>query len=261
MIHGLRGRRHHRGFTLIELLVVIAIIAILAAILFPVFAQAREKARAVQCVSNMNQLGKAIMMYTQDYDEIFPPAIPENWWQVWPVYTQPYIKNYAAFVCPDDSVARDPANRVWAGPPISYAANGFMTYNSSGATWQLSGVMGMDQKSWIRPTTTGLAAVNRPAETILLAEHFAKNSFAWWGSDAMISGDCCWGTPLPDGSKPNGDSQPYNVATDHGSVTPLHNNGANFTFVDGHVKWMRPAATNPNPARNPELNMWNAYRP
>src|SRR6266511_3956182 len=64
--------RRHRGFTLIELLVVIAIIAILAAILFPVFAQAREKARQSTCTSNLKQLGNGLLMYTQDYDETFP---------------------------------------------------------------------------------------------------------------------------------------------------------------------------------------------
>src|SRR4051795_12506689 len=125
-----RGRRTIRAaFTLIELLVVIAIIAILAAILFPVFAQAREKARQTMCISNENQLGKAILMYIQDYDETIPTAVPNSWWQVWPVYLQPYIKKYSAFVCPDDSVARDPANKVWAGPPLSYATNGYIAWN------------------------------------------------------------------------------------------------------------------------------------
>ncbi|MBC7288466.1 MAG: prepilin-type N-terminal cleavage/methylation domain-containing protein, partial [Armatimonadetes bacterium] len=84
----------HRGFTLIELLVVIAIIAILAAILFPVFSRAREKARAVTCISNMKQMGLAFMMYVQDYDEIFQPTYR------WKERLDPYMKNTELFKCP-----------------------------------------------------------------------------------------------------------------------------------------------------------------
>src|SRR5262245_17847067 len=89
----------HRGFTLIELLVVIAIIAILAAILFPVFAQAREKARAISCLSNQKQIGLGLAMYVQDFDECFPMAdyfTDRGAWQdqhEWPDVVYPYIKN------------------------------------------------------------------------------------------------------------------------------------------------------------------------
>jgi len=91
-----------RGFTLIELLVVIAIIAILAAILFPVFAQAREAARKATCTSNMKQLGTAVMMYVQDYDEIYPPSqLPSSNPSVsWPSLLFTYVKNEGVFVCP-----------------------------------------------------------------------------------------------------------------------------------------------------------------
>ena len=100
-----------RGFTLIELLVVIAIIAILAAILFPVFAQARAQARKTTCLSNHKQIGLAILMYTQDYDETFPLAYrqddgdPSAFWtgvmRTWQNDVQPYSKNYAILICPD----------------------------------------------------------------------------------------------------------------------------------------------------------------
>src|SRR5215468_9338399 len=106
-------KRLNRAFTLIELLVVIAIIAILAAILFPVFAQAREKARAVSCLSNTKQLGLGMMMYVQDYDETYPNAafwdgplpkanFPANFY-LWSSQRciQPYLKNADIYKCPD----------------------------------------------------------------------------------------------------------------------------------------------------------------
>src|SRR3954451_3380210 len=106
--------RARSGFTLIELLVVIAIIAILAAILFPVFARAREQARKTSCISNVNQLGKAWMMYVQDYDEHFPPRLPDPPKPPAPYpcktsrtidvrpYSDPYIKNQGLYHCPSD---------------------------------------------------------------------------------------------------------------------------------------------------------------
>jgi len=95
------GRRSGagRGFTLIELLVVIAIIAILAAILFPVFAKAREKARQTSCLSNCKQIGTAAMMYVQDYDETFPKAQPQVGWR-WYEVLYAYVKNGQMFQCP-----------------------------------------------------------------------------------------------------------------------------------------------------------------
>ena len=124
-----------RGFTLIELLVVIAIIAILAAILFPVFARAREKARQSTCTSNLKQIGLAIRMYSQDYDETFPnskiagmtsnysePAISnimipvERYYGGWPTLMAPYVKNTQLFWCPSDNNKPSTA----ANAPISY---------------------------------------------------------------------------------------------------------------------------------------------
>src|SRR5437879_3380105 len=82
-----------RGFTLIEMLVVISIIAILASILFPVFAQAREKARAAACLSNQKQIAMAFAMYSQDFDEVYPPAVDAVSGAWWEAAVQPYIKS------------------------------------------------------------------------------------------------------------------------------------------------------------------------
>ena len=126
--------KRRSGFTLIELLVVIAIIAILAAILFPVFAKAREKARQTSCLSNVKQIGLAVRMYVQDYDERFPNAriagaipgdygasIPymlpvERTFQGWPTLVMPYIKNNQICWCPSDT--NDPSTSPTA--TVSY---------------------------------------------------------------------------------------------------------------------------------------------
>jgi len=178
------------GFTLIELLVVIAIIAILAAILFPVFAQAREKARAISCLSNTKQMSLAILMYQQDYDEVFPSGFNDGIGWVggqWPQYVQPYIKdgNFNIFKCPDDALSGliHPESGQYASFTvygISYAANGATgtwccapTWSSGYAAWgpmqfqfPTAGGWGMTQMTG--PMTD--AQVTQPAATILLAE-------------------------------------------------------------------------------------------
>ncbi|MBC8134421.1 MAG: prepilin-type N-terminal cleavage/methylation domain-containing protein, partial [Fibrella sp.] len=125
----MKNNRQHRGFTLIELLVVIAIIAILAAILFPVFAQAREKARQTSCLSNEKQLELALLQYAQDYDETFPTGVQKDWYAVtWPLLVQPYVKSLDVFRCPSDSAGGNPIAppNAWMGIALSYATNGII---------------------------------------------------------------------------------------------------------------------------------------
>jgi len=153
-------RRAERGFTLIELLVVIAIIAILAAILFPVFAQAREQARATVCGSNMRQLSMGVMMYTQDHDEILPPvtnyAAPTNAPnRIWTGTIQPYIKDTGIFNCPSAINAR------FGG---TWADRGWLSIGYNART-------GFDPANLEAPTSVmPLAQMDEPARTVLFAE-------------------------------------------------------------------------------------------
>ncbi len=135
-----------KGFTLIELLVVIAIIAILAAILFPVFAKAREKARQTSCLSNQKQLALGILMYAQDYDEWTPIAFYGWAYPTWRDVVVPYIKNAQIHQCPSDST-------VWGTPH--------------------NGSYGLNSEWWGGPYTVNisLAQIVKPAETFLTADN------------------------------------------------------------------------------------------
>jgi prepilin-type N-terminal cleavage/methylation domain-containing protein/prepilin-type processing-associated H-X9-DG protein len=283
------ARKSRRGFTLIELLVVIAIIAILAAILFPVFAQAREKARQTSCLSNEKQIGLAVLMYTQDFDENFPIAGVYDWNgnppdNYWPTRIAPYIKNLQALRCPSDSVPgsyplEGPA--AWSGPVISYASNSLMG-GSKCPDNTMIGVFAIYSKDWIGSDwfhyngPVGLAAVNQPASTIMLGEKFSedipKTSFSWLGAntswfwptmlymwDCNPNGGSCFydaeGSLVPDGVRvgdfPKGPA---------GGSSTHHAGVCNYAFTDGHVKAMRPEQTNPDSWNRPQDNMWDAKR-
>ena len=161
----MKGQR--RGFTLIELLVVIAIIAILAAILFPVFAKARERAKATTCINNEKQIGIALTQYASDYDENFPPErIPPNWGlgsPTWKDALDPLIKSKDVWVCPSNqfawAVTKSPFGVNKLGDecgrfPRSYAYNGEIFYKNP--SFQNKGVP--------------LSTFKSPAGTILFVE-------------------------------------------------------------------------------------------
>ncbi len=146
-----QGFPRKSGFTLIELLVVIAIIAILAAILFPVFAKAREKARQTSCASNLKELALAALMYAQDYDEMYPlNAVPipgtTNQAYYWFDLMEPYIKNYQILVCPSHS-------NIWIG------GFGFTNTLQASYAWNCGYLAG-----------TSLAQVQRPAEVQIMMD-------------------------------------------------------------------------------------------
>jgi prepilin-type N-terminal cleavage/methylation domain-containing protein/prepilin-type processing-associated H-X9-DG protein len=156
--------RQRTGFTLIELLVVIAIIAILAAILFPVFAQAREKARQTSCLSNQKQLGLRTMMYVQDYDETYPMTAnygePIAMRTLWSDMVAPYLKNRDIFKCP---------SAVSPGFPNRWAERG---YSAIGMNAQLAFVppTNVAEATEGFGETLSLAAVDEPARFALITE-------------------------------------------------------------------------------------------
>jgi prepilin-type processing-associated H-X9-DG protein len=218
-------RFHARtAFTLIELLVIIAIIAILAAILFPVFAQARAKARQTMCLSNQKQLGVALMAYTQDYDETFPMAnytiagADSN--TAWQHMVDPYVKanfprtnaeaqgrELSIYVCPEWRKTGDGTTGQY--PSRSYAAN----RNIMPVHAQEAG----DNEVALKPVTS-LAAIEAPANVVLIAPH--KGSCVQTGGQDNVPnpGTCNRGYIL---------------------ARIRHSDGANFLFADGHAKWFK----------------------
>lgn len=257
-------QRKMRGFTLIELLVVIAIIAILAAILFPVFAQAREKARGIACLSNLKQLGTATTMYVQDYDETFPMAFgysinqggwtsgftrpvppdafpdPDVWRCSYSNAIQPYVKNYGVYACPSSTIQNGGYAAISPAVKISYTYNGLLQ-------------------------SYPLAGVASPSGLILL--HSGR------GRSYRLNGDlvqpalaCSNAADLTCVYKPavagcssavNGQTSGFFTSLDGMGI---HGRGQNVAYTDGHAKYRTLSLSTITPATtNPNIDPWRSY--
>jgi prepilin-type N-terminal cleavage/methylation domain-containing protein/prepilin-type processing-associated H-X9-DG protein len=246
--------RTRQAFTLIELLVVIAIIAILAAILFPVFAQAREKARTTSCLSNFKQGALGILMYVQDYDETLVPlmnGVDEGWgynWQIdtcWPQMTIPYTKNWQILKCPSDPNANDNTYRANGGMPAGTTGKRFEYWaglaTDLGYNYMYLSPMQNNGAGVPRFVGQTLAALGKPAQTIMLVDsiwdrsgsgtptgggnwfveapsYWYSNS-AWWFGGWQIDNNTNW--------------------LQYGGTWPRHTGGMNVAYTDGHCKAQR----------------------
>src|SRR5579871_251655 len=237
-----------KGFTLIELLVVIAIIAILAAILFPVFAQAREKARAASCLSNLKQISTGSMMYSQDYDELVmnehvaltdadvgsqPDGTVRDWRRFWHYLIQPYIKNYQVTVCPDYPTDGGPD---WPNDPENHRVGGTLCINDLMSGWD-SG-------------TVKMAVINAPANMVQFGDTASIYDIstqggwqAWDGGQKAYNNyiqnpdDFSKITSMSAGTMFfNEDRASWNGGDAYRMLIPRHQDKCNVAFFDGHAK-------------------------
>ena len=218
-------RRRLSGFTLIELLVVIAIIAILAAILFPVFARARENARRASCQSNLKQIGLGILQYTQDYDEAFPLSVvsinapvgtdPVGWADA----IQPYLKSTQIYQCPSES----------SPPNANPASAGYTDY------W-------MNKNAGDGAQT--LPVLNNPTLTIMFGDSQSTTGGALANSTARFRSNGCNGAGAAGATRFDPVCGGVGLATNLGGGGFIHLEGGNYAFADGHVKWVKNNGAN-----------------
>jgi prepilin-type N-terminal cleavage/methylation domain-containing protein/prepilin-type processing-associated H-X9-DG protein len=244
----LHRRERFSAFTLIELLVVIAIIAILAAILFPVFAQAREKARQTACLSNVKQIALGIIMYSQDYDETLPVAgynaqCRGRWqWQVFP-----YVKNEQIFTCPNLASApwrsgQGNYNCPNSGVVVRVGQNDRGGYGWNYALQGASG--GATGAALDRAPGYSLAAIAKPADTIIVGETgilpgttAAEAGWAMMAYDPREPASASFNQPglLPQFRHQTVRTAQLGAPADRNRAVPIQGN-ANFVFLDGHAK-------------------------
>jgi prepilin-type N-terminal cleavage/methylation domain-containing protein/prepilin-type processing-associated H-X9-DG protein len=237
------GSVSRRAFTLIELLVVIAIIAILAAILFPVFAKAREKARQASCLSNEKQLSLGLIQYAQDYDEKMP-AGNNGQGRGWAGTVYTYVKSTGVFKCPDDST-----NGAAPIVPVSYAMNNLMDGGNGGYFGNIA--------SWNAPASTVmLSEVTGVTSNISLGTGPDANSAGVDGGDTNVgwidqsNGGCSAGGPqFATGWLGNPVHHAGNAACWQ-AQTGRHTDGSNFGMADGHAKFLRPGQVSSGTANN-----------
>jgi len=206
------SNRRRGGFTLIELLVVIAIIAILAAILFPVFAKAREKARTATCGSNCKQIGLGILQYVQDYDEhYFGQPYNGDLGPGAGFFTDPYVKNTQIWRCPSDTI-----NTGLVFPSSSLGANPGPYMNAS---------YGYNEM-WLGANNgITLAAINNPSGGCMAWGAWNGCEVDWTGAFSRAEGASAAMGAWPGGAVPAS------------QTATSHNGGCNMLFCDGHAKW------------------------
>ena len=212
--------KHHlvrSAFTLIELLVAIAIIAILAAILFPVFARARENARRSSCQSNLKQIGLGMLQYTQDYDETYPRNAPDFANRIWWMdVTQPYVKSSQIFVCPSDSTGKYTYPRPGNSDYGSYSGNN--------GYWGASGA----QRSPLGEPEVKIASIDSVATTALAFDGNGEPQFTANGGNPQNAGSGISPAIVTTAS-------PQTM----GQIPARHLDTVNVLFCDGHVKSLR----------------------
>jgi len=213
------------AFTLIEILVVISIIALLAAILFPVFARARENARRASCQSNLKQIVLAVRQYTQDYDERFPledsTTVPQTYWVN---SVMPYLKSWQVFHCPSYQFSYPTE-----GAPFNLDA-----YSST--VWNPPQHIGYAGSTWLFDTST--VADTFHANTVQQVQFATKVVMISDYANGYNSGANLYSTTTMTGRDGNGSGATAGGVVGYKAARTRHLGGGNFAFVDGHVKWV-----------------------